>query len=108
MTFSPGGRVVYVGETRLPFGQEPLLLYGGGLTLQTSSGSVQAILLDTHSFMTSDAPTSSEQVQLHFQKLIFQLCSLDYNYLLIILTMTSPCNIIILLLKLVDIIPYLL
>jgi len=54
--------VVYVGESRLPFGQEPLLLYGGGLTLQTSSGSVQAILLDTHSFMSNDAPATLEQV----------------------------------------------
>jgi len=59
----PGGRVVYIGETRLPFGQVPLLLYGGGLTLQTSSGSVQAVLLDTHSFMGSEAPTSVEQVR---------------------------------------------
>ena len=56
--------MVYIGETRLPYGQEPLLLYGGGLTLQTSSGSVQAILLDTHSFMGSDVPTTLEQVSL--------------------------------------------
>ena len=54
--------MVYIGETRLPFGQEPLLLYGGGLTLQTSSGSVQAILLDTHSFMSSEPPTTDDQV----------------------------------------------
>jgi len=58
-----GGGVVYVGETRLPFGQQPLLLYGGGLTLQTSSGSVQAILLDTHSFMsTTEPPSTIDQV----------------------------------------------
>jgi len=56
--------VSYVGETRLPFGQEPLMLYGGGLTLQTSSGSVQAILLDTHSFMSNDATTTLEQVRI--------------------------------------------
>jgi len=54
--------VVYIGETRLPFGQQPLLLYGGGLTLQTSSGAVQAILLDTHSFMSTDTPNTNEQV----------------------------------------------
>jgi len=59
-----GSHVVYIGETRLPFGQEPLMLYGGGLTLQTSSGSVQAILLDTHSFMGNDAPTTLEQVHI--------------------------------------------
>ena len=60
---APGGQVVYIGESRLPFGQEPLLLYGGGLTLQTSSGSVQAILLDTHIFMSNEAPTTLEQVR---------------------------------------------
>ena len=60
----PGGHVVYIGETRLPFGQQPLLLYGGGLTLQTSSGSVQAILLDTHSFMSRESPVTIEQVHL--------------------------------------------
>jgi len=65
-----GGRVVYVGESRLPFGQEPLLLYGGGLTLQTSSGSVQAILLDTHSFMSSEQQTTTEQKISAVQKCI--------------------------------------
>ena len=57
--------MVYVGEMRLPFDQEPLMLYGGGLTLQTSSGSVQAILLETHSFMSNEAPTTLEQVHRH-------------------------------------------
>jgi len=41
------------------------MLYGGGLTLQTSSGSVQAILLETHSFMSNEAPTTLEQVHRH-------------------------------------------
>ena len=54
--------MVYIGESHLPFGQEPLLLYGGGLTLQTSSGSVQGIILDTHSFMSRDEPATLEQV----------------------------------------------
>jgi len=54
----------------LPFGQQPLLLYGGGLTLQTSSGSVQAILLDTHSFMNNDQPTTIDQVLLLLQLLL--------------------------------------
>jgi len=62
MLVGVGSRVVYIGESRLPFGQQPLLLYGGGLTLQTTSGSVQGIILDTHSFMSTDAQTSSEQV----------------------------------------------
>jgi len=57
-----GESVVYVGETRLPFGQQPLLLYDGQLTLQTSSGALQTMILDSHDFMTAANQRSDKQV----------------------------------------------
>ena len=58
-----------VGESKLPFGHVPLLLHGGELTLQTASGSVQLMLLDTHAFMQRlagsqpSASTAPDQVE---------------------------------------------
>ena len=42
--------MIYTGETRLPYGQVPLLLHNGEVTLQTSSGKIANLLLDTHTF----------------------------------------------------------
>ena len=78
---------MYVGETRLPFSQEPLLLYGGGLTLQTSSGSVQAILLDTHSFMSTENTTSLEQVHIAALTSRFVYCNAS-----IVISVTSSVS----------------
>ena len=45
-----GAEVIFTGETRLPYGQVPLLLHNGEVTLQTSSGKIANLLLDTHTF----------------------------------------------------------
>ncbi|XP_013417652.1 WD repeat-containing protein 19 [Lingula anatina] len=39
-----------VGVTKLPYGQVPMLLYNGEVTLQTQSGKTSNLVLDTHSF----------------------------------------------------------
>jgi len=57
-----GENVVFVSETRLPFGQQPLLLHGGELIVQTSSATVQTLLLDSHSFLTA-ANQQTDQYQ---------------------------------------------
>ncbi|XP_041357231.1 WD repeat-containing protein 19-like isoform X2 [Gigantopelta aegis] len=41
-------QVLYVGSSRLPFGQVPILLYNGEITLQTQNGKLGTLLLDTH------------------------------------------------------------
>ena len=45
------------------------MMYGGDLVMQTTSGTVQTVLLDTHSFMQADRQTSNtpEQVTTHFR-----------------------------------------
>lgn len=53
-----GSKVVHVGLTRLPYGQVPILLYNGEVTLQTQSGKVALLLLDTHSSVFHETPQS--------------------------------------------------
>lgn len=60
-----GPQVHLVGETRLPFGHVPLLLYSGELTIQTSSGSTQVQLLDTHLFIQRERQLSTDLAQVH-------------------------------------------
>lgn len=43
-----GSFVELVGATKLPYGQVPLMLYNGEVTLQTASGKVVPLTLDTH------------------------------------------------------------
>ena len=42
--------MICVGETKLPYGQVPLMLHNGDVTLQTGSGKTLVITLETHSF----------------------------------------------------------
>ena len=39
-----------MGITKLPYGQVPLMLYFGDIVLQTSSGKVATVRLETHNF----------------------------------------------------------
>ena len=47
---SSGSKVEFVGVTKLPYGQVPLMLYYGDIVLQTSSGKVASVRLETHNF----------------------------------------------------------
>jgi len=57
-----GESIVYIGETRLPFGHQPLLLHDGELIVQLSSGTVQTLLLDTHDFLIAANQRTTKQV----------------------------------------------
>jgi hypothetical protein len=37
-----------LGETKIPIGQHPVLLFGGEVSLQTQSGKLVKIVLSTH------------------------------------------------------------
>ena len=50
------------GETKLPFSQVPLMLYNGEVSLQTSSGKVQPLMLETHNFDEKPQDLNDEQV----------------------------------------------
>ena len=50
-----GPRVDLVGVTKLPYGQIPVLLHNGEVTLQTQSGKLGSIALDTHAYLFIDA-----------------------------------------------------
>ena len=45
-----GAQVIYVGETKLPYGHVPLMLHNGDVTLQTGSGRTLVVCLESHSF----------------------------------------------------------
>ncbi|KAK3101973.1 hypothetical protein FSP39_007745 [Pinctada imbricata] len=49
-----GSIVEYVGESKLPYGMVPIMLYNGEVTLQTSSGRLQTQILDTHSALFTE------------------------------------------------------
>ena len=66
-----------VGETKLPYGQVPLLLHNGEVTLQTSSGKVVNLMLDTHAFVENAQNLSQEQVKHKFGFEIVQNFSCD-------------------------------
>ncbi|GFR90645.1 WD repeat-containing protein 19-like [Elysia marginata] len=52
-----GSRVLFVGASKLPFGQVPVLLYNGEITLQTPGGKVTNLLLATHTHVFNENPT---------------------------------------------------
>ncbi|KAK6976293.1 WD repeat-containing protein 19 [Biomphalaria glabrata] len=52
-----GSQVLYVGATKLPYGQIPVLLYNGEVTLQTPSGKLATLLLATHAHVFNEIPT---------------------------------------------------
>ncbi len=50
------------GDSKLPFGQVPVMLHNGEVTLQTSSGKIQTVMLDTHNFEEKPQDLTPEQV----------------------------------------------
>lgn len=49
-----GPVVEYVGESKLPYGNIPILMYGGEITLQSQSGRLATQTLDTHSAVVGE------------------------------------------------------
>ncbi|XP_025088691.1 WD repeat-containing protein 19-like isoform X2 [Pomacea canaliculata] len=49
-----GAQVILVGHWKLPYGQVPVLLYNGEVTLQTQSGKLATQLLDTHTYVFNE------------------------------------------------------
>ncbi|XP_010623408.1 WD repeat-containing protein 19 [Fukomys damarensis] len=58
-----GSKVIWAGDTKLPFAHKPLLLYNGELTCQTQSGKTNNIYLSTHSFLHSSKDSRPEELQ---------------------------------------------
>ncbi|XP_052278623.1 WD repeat-containing protein 19-like isoform X1 [Dreissena polymorpha] len=50
-----GTRCDLVGSTKLPYGQKPVLLHNGEVTLQTQSGKLVTIALDSHAYLFIDS-----------------------------------------------------
>ena len=55
--------MILAGESKLPYGQVPIMLHNGEVTLQTSSGKVATVMLDTHNFDEKLQDQSSEEVR---------------------------------------------
>ena len=47
----------------LPFGQLPIMLHNGEVTLQTSSGKVSTLMLESHNFDEKPQDLTAEQVR---------------------------------------------
>jgi WD repeat-containing protein 19 len=47
--------VEYVGDSKLPYGMIPIMLYNGEITLQTQSGRVQTQILETHTALYTES-----------------------------------------------------
>ncbi|KAL5011631.1 hypothetical protein ScPMuIL_010182 [Solemya velum] len=58
-----GPQVEFVGSTKLPFGQVPIMLHNGEVTLQTSSGRVDTLALDTHAYLHKDQEMTPDFLQ---------------------------------------------
>ncbi|KAL3878608.1 hypothetical protein ACJMK2_030942 [Sinanodonta woodiana] len=69
-----GPHVVSAGTTKLPYGQIPVMLHNGEVTLQTQSGRLASIPLETHSylFIESIDKLTPQEMKHHFN----QACSL--------------------------------
>ncbi|KAL8576385.1 hypothetical protein ACOMHN_048952 [Nucella lapillus] len=57
-------KVVFAGVSRRPYGQVPVLLYNGEVTLQTQSGQLSTTLLDSHAHIFQDSPLTLAPNQL--------------------------------------------
>ena len=64
--------MTYLGKSHLPYGQDPILLYNGEVTLQNQSGKLLNILLESHSHIFHENPQDlgSSQVSLILRYLI--------------------------------------
>ena len=59
-----GSQCVVAGTTKLPYGQIPLMLYNGEVTLQTQSGKISTLYLITHNFSEKLQDLSQPEVGL--------------------------------------------
>lgn len=57
VSYFTGSMVAFAGTTKLPYGQIPVLLYNGEITLQTQSGKLATMLLATHTHVFNENPT---------------------------------------------------
>ncbi|CAH1776664.1 unnamed protein product [Owenia fusiformis] len=58
-----GSQCTFAGTTKLPYGQVPIMLHNGEITLQTQSGKVVTLTLDTHN-SPDDKPLEMDPVVL--------------------------------------------
>lgn len=58
-----GEKIEFVASGRKPKGQSPLLLSGGFLFLQTSSGKLNRITLPSHRFLTPNGPMTIDDLE---------------------------------------------
>lgn len=61
-----GASVSKVSETKLPYGQLPIMLHNGEVSLQTSSGKVTTLPLDSHNLDEKPQDLNPEQVSQAF------------------------------------------
>lgn len=76
-----GPIVEYVGESKLPYGMVPIMLYNGEITLQTQSGRIQTQILDTHTALYTESledMTVEEVCQICDHSVMYNLLSLCY------------------------------
>lgn len=76
-----GPIVEYVGESKLPYGMVPIMLYNGEITLQTQSGRIQTQILDTHTALYTESledMTVEEVCQICDRSVMYNLLSLCY------------------------------
>lgn len=76
-----GPIVEYVGESKLPYGMVPIMLYNGEITLQTQSGRIQTQILDTHTALYTESledMTVEEVCQICDHSMMYNLLSLCY------------------------------
>ena len=77
-----GPIVEYVGESKLPYGMVPIMLYNGEITLQTQSGRIQTQILDTHTALYTESleDMTVEEVRRLCLSIHFQLSEFSYPW----------------------------
>ena len=58
-----GTSVSCLGETKVPMGQHPVLLFGGEVSLQTQSGKLVKLTLSTHETSPNNNDYSNEEMK---------------------------------------------
>ena len=77
-----GPIVEYVGESKLPYGMVPIMLYNGEITLQTQSGRIQTQILDTHTALYTESleDMTVEEVKRLCLSIHFQFTAFSYPW----------------------------
>ena len=58
-----GATVTHLGQTKVPLGQFPILLYGGEVSLQTQSGKLVKVTLSSHDITHNIGDFKPEQLR---------------------------------------------